>query len=279
MSASDGIAVVVLTHNRVDLLRKCVDNVLLKTTDQTREIVIWDNGSTDGTPEYLATIEDPRFTILRSETNVGHNGYARSFRQTSSAYLVELDDDVTNAPVGWDATLREAFDRLPGIGYLAADLEDDPNDEASRYRHEYRVDEYQPLHENGVALLTGPAGGGCAMTSREISDRVGGWQERPGEIFWIEDGAYIADIGKLGYRAAVLADLRVHHTGGSYYTRPTPEKDEFWRRYHARRRRRQQVKRILVRMPFVRRLNARFGWFEAPADPGLSVRPSRRTAL
>ena len=279
MSASDGIAVVVLTHNRVDLLRKCVDNVLLKTTDQTREIVIWDNGSTDGTPEYLATIEDPRFRILRSETNVGHNGYARSFRQTSSAYLVELDDDVTNAPEGWDATLRDAFDRLPGIGYLAADLEDDPNDEASRYRHEYRVHEYQPLDENGVALLTGPAGGGCAMTSREISDRVGGWQERPGEIFWIEDGAYIADIGKLGYRAAVLADLRVHHTGGSYYTRPTPEKDEFWRRYHARRRRRQQVKRILVRMPFVRRLNARFGWFEAPAHPGLSVRPSRPTAL
>ena len=116
--------------------------MLLRTSDQTREIVIWDNGSTDGTADYLATIEDPRFKVLRSEANVGHNGYARSFRQTSSAYLVELDDDVTNAPARWDATLREAFDRLPGVGYLAADLEDDPNDEASRYRHEYRVHEY-----------------------------------------------------------------------------------------------------------------------------------------
>ena len=103
------------------------------------------------------------------------------------------------------------------------------------------------------------------MTSRTISDRVGGWQERPGEIFWIEDGAYIADIAELGYRAAVLADLRVHHTGGSYYTDPMPEKDAFWERYHARRRRRQQAERVLVRVPFVRRLNARFGWFEAPA--------------
>jgi GT2 family glycosyltransferase len=265
MPPTDGIAIVVLTHNRVDLLRRCVENVLLRTSDATREIVIWDNGSTDGTPDYLATLQDPRIRVLRSETNVGHNGYARSFRHTTSAYLVELDDDVVNAPAHWDATLLAAFDRLPEIGYLAADLEDDPHDEASRYRHEYRVHEYVLVEENGVRLLTGPAGGGCAMTSRELSDRVGGFKERPGEVFWIEDGAYIADIARLGYRAAVLADLRVHHTGGAYYTTSSPEKDAFWRRYHAMRRRRMLAKRILVRVPFVRRLNARFGWFVAPS--------------
>ncbi len=265
MPPIDGTAIVVLTHNRVALLRKCVENVLLGTTEQTREIIIWDNGSTDGTAEYLATIDDPRFRILRSETNVGHNGYARSFREATSTHLVELDDDVTNAPPGWDKTLREAFDRLPEVGYLAADLEDDPNDEASRYRHEYRVHEYTEVEERGVRLLTGPAGGGCAMTSRAVSDLVGGWQERPGEIFWIEDGAYVADIAKRGYRAAVLADLRVHHTGGKYYTESIPEKDRFWARYHADRRRRERVKAILVRVPFVRRLNARYGWFVAPS--------------
>ena len=264
MSPIDGTSIVVLTHNRVGLLRKCVENVLLKTTPQTREILIWDNGSTDGTAEYLATIDDPRFKILRSETNVGHNGYARSFRHATSTHLVELDDDVTDAPAGWDKTLRDAFDALPGIGFLAADLEDDPNDEASRYRWEYRVHEYAEVEENGVRLLTGPAGGGCAMTSRAVSDLVGGWQERPGEIFWIEDGAYVADIAERGYRAAVLADLRVHHTGGKFYTESIPEKDRFWARYHADRRRREFVKRCLVRVPFVRRLNARHGWFVAP---------------
>ena len=51
--SADGIAVVVLTHNRVHLLQKCVENVLLRTSEATREIVIWDNASPDGTPEYL----------------------------------------------------------------------------------------------------------------------------------------------------------------------------------------------------------------------------------
>ena len=163
----------VLTHNRVDLLRKCVENVLLRTSGETREIVIWDNGSTDGTAEYLGSLDDPRLRVLRSETNVGHNGYARAFRETTAPYMVELDDDVVNAPPGWDATLRAAFDRLPSIGFLAADLEDDPNDEASQWRHRIRAHEYTLVEENGVRLLTGPAGGGCAITSRALSDRVG----------------------------------------------------------------------------------------------------------
>src|SRR5687767_13630522 len=135
----DGIAILVLTHNRVHLLQKCVENVLLRTSEHTREIVIWDNGSTDGTPEYLATIDDPRFKVIRSEANVGHNGYARGFRQTTSPYLVEMDDDMVDAPLHWDATMLDAFHRLPDVGFLAADLVDDPNDEASRYRYEYRV--------------------------------------------------------------------------------------------------------------------------------------------
>jgi GT2 family glycosyltransferase len=262
-----GIALVVLTHNRVDLLRKCVENVLLRTSEATREIVIWDNGSTDGTPEYLASLDEPRLRVMRSETNVGQNGYARAFRETTSPYLVELDDDVTDAPAGWDAMLRDAFERLPEIGFLAADLEDDPHDEASQFRHHIRPHEYTAVEYNGVRLLLGPAGGGCAMTSRELNERVGGFREREGEVFWLEDAAYVEDIQRIGFGAAVLADLRVHHTGGSYYNTSSPkEKDLYWKRYWARRARRDRVKALLVRIPFVRSLNARFGWFVAPGQ-------------
>jgi GT2 family glycosyltransferase len=261
----DTIAIVVLTHNRVDVLRQCVENVLQRTSPATTEIVIWDNGSTDGTEAYLAALADPKIKVIRCERNVGHNGYARAFRETTAPYLVELDDDVVHAPAGWDRTLLDAFLRLPRVGYLSADLEDDPNDEASRWRHHIRPHEYSPLTHNGVNLLIGPTGGGCAMTSRELSDRVGGFREREGEVFWQEDAAYIADIQRIGYGAAVLADLRVHHTGGSYYTTSSKEKEEYWRRHWARKARREAVKRALVRVPFVRRLNARYSWFVAPS--------------
>ena len=152
--------------------------------------------------------------------------------------MVELDDDVVSAPDAWDLMLRDAFRRLPKVGFLAADLEKDPHDEASRYRHQIRAHEYMPFEENGVRLLTGPAGGGCAMTSREVNELVGGFKEKKRKIFWLEDESYIRQVQRAGYRAVVLADLRVHHTGGPYYTTTPKEKEEYWKRYWARRARR-----------------------------------------
>jgi len=259
------IAIVVLTHNRVHLLPQCVENVLGRTSDATREIVIWDNGSTDGTDDYLASIDDPRIRVVRSASNIGFNAYQQACELTSAPYFVELDDDVVDAPLRWDLMLRDAFVQLPHIGYLAADLEEDSHDEASFVRHHVRPHLYVPVEENGVRLLRGPAGGGCAMTSRELIDRVGGFRRKKRKVFWLEDQAYIQDVIRLGYEAAVLADLRVRHTGGPYYTVASPEKDEFWTSYRRRRARRQAIKRVVFRVPYFDRLNARHGWFEPPS--------------
>jgi GT2 family glycosyltransferase len=262
--ADDSIAVVVLTHNRVHLLRKCVENVLAATTGATREIVIWNNGSTDGTREYLDGLDDPRIKVVHSDANIGQNAYARGFAMTTSDYLVELDDDVVEAPQGWDATLLAAYRRLPTVGFLAADLEDDPHDLATHYRYRIRPHEYVPVELNGISLLRGPTGGACAMTSRVLYDRVGGFRQHRRFVFWQEEAAYIDDIGALGYDAAVLADLKVRHNGGAHYGAASAEKTEFWQQFWRRQRRRQAMKRIVFRMPFFRRLNAHYGWFVAP---------------
>ena len=264
MTADGDIAIVVLTHNRVHLLAKCVENVLQTASPATREIVIWNNGSEDATAGYLDSLDDPRISVVHSERNNGQNAYSEAFRMTSAPYFIELDDDVVDAPAGWDAMLLDAFKRLPSIGFLAADLEDDPHDLASRYRHRIRPHEYTLVEENGVRLLRGPAGGGCAITSRELNERVGGFRQDKKRVFWLEDEAYITDIAELGFGSAVLADLRVHHTGGPHYTKASKEKVAYWKHYERRRARRTAVKRVLYRIPLVPRLNARYRWFEAP---------------
>jgi GT2 family glycosyltransferase len=274
--ASPGtIAVVVLTHNRVHLLRHCVENVLGRASDATIEIVIWNNGSTDGTREYLDSIDDPRLIVVHHDANIGQNGYWRGFALTSAAFLVELDDDVVDAPQDWDVTLRDAYERLPKIGFLAADLQDDPHDVATNIRYRVRPHEYTETEVNGVRLLEGPPGGACAMTSRELYDRVGGFREHPKLVFWQEEPAYMTDIHKLGYGHAVLADLKVHHTGGSHYGVTSPEKDAFWAAYWKRRERRLAIKKLVFCLPLFPRLNAHYGWF-VPPSMGLPVPSSER---
>lgn len=259
------ITVVVLTHNREDLLRKCVDNVLLRTSPATREIIVWNNASTDGTEKYLDSLSDPRFRVVNHPENIGQSAYAKAFSMTASEHLIEVDDDVVEAPLAWDAKLSDAFDKLPGIGFLAADLEDDPHDVASQYRHHIRVTEYASATVNGVDILRGPTGGGCAITSRELYDRVGGFEQRKNEVFFLEDAAYVKRINALGYEAAVLADLRVHHTGGPYYSSSSKEKDAYWARWNRDRARRATIKRMLSYVPFAERLKNRIRRRETPA--------------
>jgi GT2 family glycosyltransferase len=274
--ASPTIAVVAITHSRVGVLRRCVENVLLRTSPSTTEIVIWNNASTDGTREYLDSLTDPRITVVNHPKNIGTNAYAKGFELTSASYLVDLDDDVTDAPPEWDLMLLDAFERIPKVGFLAADLKEDERDIASRLRHEGRADQYREEMVNGVRILDGPTGGACAMTSRKVYEEAGGFPQHKRKTFFLEDAAYIARIERLGYRKAILADLRVHHTGDLYHHEAAPAKLEYWHAHWRAAKRRNDVKRVLLRIPFVPSLNERLGLFgplEWEKIPEQEVRP------
>ena len=261
------IAVVVLTYNRVHLLQRCVENVLGRTSELTTEIVVWNNGSSDATAAYLDALDDPRIRVVHHPTNLGQNAYARAFALTSAPYMIDLDDDMIDAPREWDRHLLEAFEALPEIGFLAANLVDNPHDQASRVMHHERSDMYTTEEINGVTLLRGPVGGGCAITSRALYRAVGGFDERPDQVFWLEDAAYIEDIAELGFEAAYLKDVAVLHAGGSHYAPESSEKHAYWRAYWVRELRRNAVKRALLRVPLVAPLNERYGWFRLSDVP------------
>lgn len=266
MGGEPTISIVVVTLDRLHLLRQCVENVLLRTTRAT-EFIIWDNGSSDGTPEYLQSLADSRFRILLNGENVGLNAYARAFRHATGDYFVEVDDDVIDAPQGWDDAMLHAFRTVPRMGFLASNIVDDGKSTASEifFRKEsHRFVKRQPIQ--GVSLIDGPVGGYCTMTSREVYEEAGGFPEHD-ELFFREDGEYCAAVRRLGYDAAILADLRVLHASGPAYSIPpgaAAAKERFYARRDQRRRRRTAIKKLLERIPGVSRLNRRMGlWMPA----------------
>jgi GT2 family glycosyltransferase len=261
------IAVIVLTHEREHLLRLCVERVLARTSDQTTEIVIWNNGSSDGTRELLDAIIDPRVRVVHHPENIGMNAYHEAVALTKAPYVIDLDDDMIEAPPEWDRTLLDAFQRLPDIGFLAANLADNPHDVAARVMYDERPHEYSIEIIDGLRLKRGPVGGGCALTSRELLQRAGGFRQRKGEVFWLEDAAFIKDLERFGLGAAYLDDLQLTHAGGDYYSKLNAAKHEYWHAYWMKEVRKNRVKRALLRVPMVARLNARHQWFRISETP------------
>ena len=123
---------------------------------------------------------------------------------------------------------------------------------------------YTIVEREGLGLKLGPVGGWCGVTSRELYTRVGGIGRKK-LTYWHWDGQYLGRLDKAGYGGAILNDLAVTHAGGEYYSPAFREKVEFWEARKKRAARRARIKRVLLRLPAVARLNAHYQWFVPPS--------------
>lgn len=64
--AKPAATVVIVTHNRLAFLKESIASVYLQTV-QDFQLIVVDDGSEDGTADYLASINESRFTYLRQE--------------------------------------------------------------------------------------------------------------------------------------------------------------------------------------------------------------------
>ncbi len=90
------VGVVIVTYNRIKLLKECLERVLNQTQPVTSVIVV-DNNSDDGTKEYLDSIDDDRVLVSHERTNLGGAGgfhKALSIASTKNFdYVLIIDDD------------------------------------------------------------------------------------------------------------------------------------------------------------------------------------------
>lgn len=116
MSGAASLSVVLATLNRAQMVARVVRRVLEQ--DGVTEVVVVDDGSTDGTPQMLARLEreHPRVRAVRSPRNVGAaRARRRGVEEASGELILCLDDDVVPAPglverhLRWHAEHPDAY--------------------------------------------------------------------------------------------------------------------------------------------------------------------------
>ena len=106
--------VVVVTYNRLEKTRQCIESLLGTRSTYPYKLYVIDNGSKDGTRDYL--IKSSRFfeQLILLERNIGtakaqNIGWALSDKN----YYVKLDDDVVILREDWLDTLVGIVNMLP----------------------------------------------------------------------------------------------------------------------------------------------------------------------
>ena len=114
------IHLVFITYNRLHYTKLALTSVLGDPNEEFR-LTIWDNGSTDGTVEYLKNeVNDPRIVdIICCKENAGQVYAVNEIWGNSEADLVgKLDNDCLVTP-GWTKILAQAHADIPKLGVVA----------------------------------------------------------------------------------------------------------------------------------------------------------------
>ncbi len=103
------LAAVVVTYDRIAQLKLTLGRLLAEPVDQ---VIVVDNGSVDGSREWLATVNDPRLTVIEAATNGGgaagfETGLREAVARFDPDWTVIMDDDARPVP-GALTRFREA---------------------------------------------------------------------------------------------------------------------------------------------------------------------------
>jgi GT2 family glycosyltransferase len=125
-------AVVILNWNGRELLKRFLPVLLTHTPADAAEIIIADNGSTDGSQAFLNT-HYPQIRCISFDKNYGFaEGYNRALSQLEHEYTVLLNSDV-EVSEGWLENAIDYLDTHPEVVALQPKLLDYKNKTAFEY--------------------------------------------------------------------------------------------------------------------------------------------------
>lgn len=172
---SNNIGVGILSYNRANSLRRCIDSILKHTDLDKTTVFISDDGSDDDkTLRLLDGLEKYKnITILRNIERIGIGGNSNRLLRCMSRfkYGILLNDDVEILKDGWEYFYPKVMEELNFKHFI--------------YRQPgvYGAEKGQPYAINGINLLRTeekPHGAILAYTS-EMHKEIGYFDERYGE--------------------------------------------------------------------------------------------------
>lgn len=115
MAETKKLGVIILNWNGKKLLEQFIPTVSRHTVCEVADLIVADNGSTDGSVEWLKG-NHPEVRIIEFDSNYGFaGGYNRAIEASDYEYVTLLNSDV-EVPEGWWRPLLTFLEEHPDVG-------------------------------------------------------------------------------------------------------------------------------------------------------------------
>jgi len=209
-------SIVIVTFNQLWATRQCVDSILMRT-DEAIELIFVDNGSTDGTPDYLQSI--PGAKVILNQDNRGFAPAVNQGLQIARGQNLLLLNNDCIVTTGWLDGLLEALydDSANGlVGPVSNNVSGEQQIPVT-YTDLTSLDGFAwDCRSNRQLTETDRLIGFCMLFRREVMDRVGLLDERF-EIGCFEDDDFCRRARNAGFRALIASHVFVYHFGSATF--------------------------------------------------------------
>ena len=199
------VNICMVTYNRLEFTKSSIAS-LLQYTCYPHVLTVVDNGSTDGTVEYLQAMKKEgiitNLILLNENVGVAKASNLAWSQEPDAAYYMKFDNDIVIQKPNWLERMVEAIDACSDLAMVG-------------YNFEPISYPLQVIQGQQVRPKTGNLGGACVLIPKRTEKRLGYWCEEYG-LYGEEDADYGARITVSGLKQAYMEDegIGVHLPAG-----------------------------------------------------------------
>ncbi|HMM20559.1 MAG TPA: glycosyltransferase [Selenomonadales bacterium] len=207
-------SIIILTHNKLEITIQCLSSIF-KHTLEPFELIVVDNGSTDGTVAYLKSRPDIK-TVL-NEKNLGFaRGCNQGYEISTGDAVLFLNNDtiVTENWLGNMLRLLYSNDKIGLVGPVTNNVSG-PQQIPVSYSDISVLDAFAKVHckwnaqgYRSVLRLVGF----CLLVKRTVLEDIGVFDERFGFGNFEDDDLCLRAANK-GWQLMIALDSYIHHIG------------------------------------------------------------------
>lgn len=213
-------SIIILTFNQLEYTRKCVESIQ-RHTPEPHEIIFIDNGSTDGTREYLQklTKDHEYIQLILNEKNLGFAaGNNQGIEKATGEYLLLLNNDVV-VTEKWLSTLMGHLNCSPDMGMVGPMSNSVSGPQlVPNVPYENSLDDMQTFARSFTADNLGRTTehmrlvGFCLLMKKEVVDVIGFLDENYLSGNFEDDDLCLRSC-IAGYKNIIAGDVFIHHYG------------------------------------------------------------------